>query len=95
MAPPLNLQQQPFFQFGSGVFALESRIKILENDVKERDLKSSRLQRDIGEKDVLISQLQNQIEDKDTTISLQDLAITQLEGQVEDKDSEIEELKNK
>lgn len=39
MAPPLNLQREPFFQFGSGIQALESRIKILETDIRERDIK--------------------------------------------------------
>lgn len=90
MAPPLNLQREPFFQFGSGIQALESRIKILETDIKERDLKSSQLQREIGEKDDLISQLREQVEDREGAFGLQDLAVAQLQGQVEDRDEELE-----
>jgi hypothetical protein len=47
MAPPLNLQREPFFQFGSGIQARESRIKILEDDVKERNLKNSKLEQEL------------------------------------------------
>ncbi len=90
MAPPLNLQREPFFQFGSGIQALESRIKILENDIKERDLKNSKLQEDLEEKDELISQLREEVEDKEAAFSLQDLAVAQLQGQVEDRDEELE-----
>jgi chromosome segregation ATPase len=90
MAPPLNLQREPFFQFGSGIQALESRIKILENDVKERELQNAKLQEDLGEKDELISQLREQIEDNKGAFDLQDLAVTQLQGQVEDREEELE-----
>jgi peptidoglycan hydrolase CwlO-like protein len=90
MAPPLNLQRESFFQFGSGIKALESRIKILENDVKERELKNAKLQEDLGEKDELISQLREQIEDNKGAFDLQDLAVTQLQGQVEDREEELE-----
>jgi chromosome segregation ATPase len=90
MAPSLNLQREPFFQFGSGIQALESRIKILENDVKERELQNAKLQEDLGEKDELISQLREQIEDNKGAFDLQDLAVTQLQGQVEDREEELE-----
>jgi chromosome segregation ATPase len=89
MAPPVNLQSKPFFQFGSGIQALESRIKILETDIKERDIKSSQLEREIGEKEELISQLREQLENKESAFELQELAVAQLTGQVEDRDEEL------
>jgi len=92
MAPPMNLQKEPFFQFGSGIQALESRIKILETDVKERELKNAKLQKELEEKDALISQLREQSEKNEDTFSLQGLAVTQLQGQVEDKEEELKTL---
>ena len=88
----MNLQKEPFFQFGSGIQALESRIKILETDVKERELKNAKLQKELEEKDALISQLREQSEKNEDTFSLQGLAGTQLQGQVEDKEEELKTL---